>query len=116
MVGRLRRLCGGLVAEAMCWVGCGGYVLGGLRRKIVPTLAQPTGFSHRSERGKYLKNFSKQVFRPKFAKIVHDLRLIRFTRKVYISDFEAKKGSVWTDNLFGVSSVHTQKNHRAYLD
>ena len=52
MVGRLRRLCGGLVAEAMCWVGCGGYVLGGLRRKIVPTLAQPTGFSNRSECGK----------------------------------------------------------------
>ena len=68
MVGRLRRLCVGLVAGAMCWVGCGGYVLGWLRRlcgglvaeamcwrrKIVPTLAQPTGFSHRSECGNLL--------------------------------------------------------------
>ena len=26
-VGWLRRLCGGLVAEAMWWVGCGGYVV-----------------------------------------------------------------------------------------
>ena len=28
-MGWLRRLCGGLVAEAMWWVGCGGYVVGG---------------------------------------------------------------------------------------
>ena len=30
VVGWLRRLCGGLVAEAMWWVGCGcgGYVVG----------------------------------------------------------------------------------------
>ena len=28
-VGWLRRLCGGMVAEAMWWDGCGGYVVGG---------------------------------------------------------------------------------------
>ena len=34
-MGWLRRLCGGLVAEAMWWVGCGGYVVGG---KIIPRI------------------------------------------------------------------------------
>ena len=34
VVGWLRRLCGGLVAEAMCWVGCGGFMVGGWLGKL----------------------------------------------------------------------------------
>ena len=34
-MGWLRRLYGGLVAEAIRWVGCGGHVVGG---KIIPRI------------------------------------------------------------------------------